>query len=76
MLRRPKAVRSLAAKGRVVDNIGLQVDDLESFCKQLEAESVKFEILFRKIESIGLSVAFLTDSWGTYIELTQGPDKF
>jgi len=63
-------------KGRVVDHIGFEVDDLESFCKRLEAEGVKFDVPFRKIESIGLSVAFLTDPWGTYIELTEGLDNF
>ena len=63
-------------KGRVVDHIGFEVDDLESFCKRLEAEGVEFDVPFRKIESIGLSVAFLTDPWGTYIELTEGLDKF
>lgn len=63
-------------KGRVVDHIGFEVDDLESFCKRLEAEGVEFDVPFRKIESIGLSVAFLTDPWGTYIELTEGLDNF
>ena len=63
-------------KGRAVDHIGFEVDDLESFCKRLEAEGVKLDVPFRKIESSGLSVAFLTDPWGTYIELTEGLDKF
>ena len=63
-------------KGRVVDHIGFEVDDLEAFCKKLEGEGVKFDIPFRKVESIGLSVAFLTDPWGTYIELTEGLDGF
>ena len=63
-------------KGRVVDHIGFEVDDLESFCRKLEADGVKFDIAFRRIENIGLSVAFLTDPWGTYIELTEGLDKF
>ena len=63
-------------KGRVVDHIGFEVDDLESFCRKLEAGGVKFDIAFRRIENIGLSVAFLTDPWGTYIELTEGLDKF
>ncbi|MDE0263867.1 MAG: VOC family protein [Bryobacterales bacterium] len=63
-------------KGRVVDHIGFEVDDLESFCQKLAADGVKFDVPFRKIESIGLSVAFLTDPWGTYIELTEGLDKF
>lgn len=63
-------------KGRAVDHIGFEVDDLESFCKKLEAEGVKFDVPFRTFKSSGLSVAFLTDPWGTYIELTEGLDKF
>ncbi len=62
--------------GRAVDHIGFEVDDLESFCKKLESEGISFDIPFRTIESMGLSVAFLTDPWGTYIELTDGLDKF
>ena len=63
-------------KGRVVDHIGFEVDNLESFCQRLEAAGLKFDIPFRRIESAGLAVAFLTDPWGTYIELTEGLDKF
>ena len=63
-------------KGRAVDHIGFEVDDLESFCNKLEAAGVEFDVPFRKIENIGLSVAFLTDPWGTYIELTEGLDEF
>ena len=63
-------------KGRVLDHIGFEVDDLEAFCKQLEGQGIRFDIPYRRIESMGLSVAFLTDPWGTYIELTEGLDKF
>ena len=63
-------------KGRVVDHIGFEVENLESFCNQLEAASVEFDVPFRKLDNIGLSVAFLTDPWGTYIELTEGLDEF
>ena len=63
-------------KGRVLDHIGFEVDNLEAFCKELERQGVRFDIPYRRIENIGLSVAFLTDPWGTYIELTEGLDKF
>lgn len=63
-------------KGRVLDHIGFEVDGLEAFCKGLEERGVRFDVPFRRIESIGLSVAFLTDPWGTYIELTEGLDAF
>ena len=63
-------------KGRVLDHIGFEVDGLEAFCERLESQGVQFDIPFRRIEAMGLSVAFLTDPWGTYIELTEGLDEF
>ena len=60
----------------MIDHIGFEVDNLEAFCKKLEEQGVEFDIPFRTIESIGLSVAYLTDPWGTYIELTEGLDDF
>lgn len=61
-------------KGRVLDHIGFEVKNLEAFCKKLEAGGVKFDRPFGKSPS-GLSLAFITDPWGTYIELTEGLDK-
>lgn len=59
-------------KGTSVDHIGFEVANLETFCKKLEAGGVKFDLPYRSIESIGLRIAFLTDPWGVYIELTEG----
>lgn len=61
--------------GRALDHIGFEVRDLEAFCKKLEASGVKFDMAFRKMPQIGLSLAFLTDPWGTRIELTEGLGK-
>lgn len=63
-------------KGRVLDHIGFEVDGLEALCRRLEANGVTFDVPFRKIDRTGLSVAFLTDPWGTYIGLTEGLDDF
>lgn len=62
-------------KGTVLDHIGFEIDDLESFCKKLEADGVTFDVPFREVPALGLKIAFLTDPWGTYIELTEGLDK-
>jgi catechol 2,3-dioxygenase-like lactoylglutathione lyase family enzyme len=59
-------------KGRALDHIGFEVKDLQAFCRKLEAGGVKFDLPYRKIPALGLSIAFLTDPWGTYIELTEG----
>lgn len=58
-------------KGRMLDHIGFEVRNLAAFCKKLEANGVKFDIPYAK-QSSGIASAFLTDPWGTYIELTEG----
>jgi catechol 2,3-dioxygenase-like lactoylglutathione lyase family enzyme len=62
-------------KGRVLDHIGFEVKDLEGFSKRLEANGAKFDIAYRQVPALGISIAFFTDPWGTYIELTEGLDK-
>jgi catechol 2,3-dioxygenase-like lactoylglutathione lyase family enzyme len=62
-------------KGRALDHIGFEVKDLEAFCKKLEAEGVKFDMPFKKIQGLAISIAFFTDPWGTYIELTEGLNR-
>ena len=57
-------------------HIGFEFEDLEAFCKELEARGIKFQVPFRDIPAIGLKVAFITDPDGTFIELTQGYDNF
>lgn len=59
-------------KGRVLDHIGFEVKDLGSLCKTLEASGVKLDTPYRKTPQ-GFAVAFLTDPWGTRIELTEHP---
>jgi catechol 2,3-dioxygenase-like lactoylglutathione lyase family enzyme len=58
-------------RGRRLDHIGFEVDDLEAFCATLEARGIELDRPYTKLES-GLGLAFLTDPWGTYIELTEG----
>jgi catechol 2,3-dioxygenase-like lactoylglutathione lyase family enzyme len=61
--------------GRAVDHIGFEVKNLEAFTKQLEASGVKLARPYTKVEALGISIAFVTDPWGTSIELTEGLDK-
>ena len=62
-------------KGRMLDHIGFEVRNLQAFCKRLEADGVKFDVPYTKSPS-GLGTAFLTDPWGTYIELNEGLNAF
>ncbi|HEX6893906.1 MAG TPA: VOC family protein [Bryobacteraceae bacterium] len=63
-------------KGRSVDHVGFEVKNLEAFCQKLEANGVKLDVPYRKIPAAGIAVAFLTDPFGTYVELTEGLDQF
>jgi catechol 2,3-dioxygenase-like lactoylglutathione lyase family enzyme len=58
-------------KGRVLDHIGFDVKNLEAFTKQLEASGIKLDRPFFKVPGINLTLAFITDPWGTYIELNE-----
>jgi catechol 2,3-dioxygenase-like lactoylglutathione lyase family enzyme len=62
---------TVPTKGRMLDHIGFEVQNLAGFCKALEAQGIKFDRPYSKLPT-GLGLAFLTDPWGTYIELTEG----
>lgn len=62
----------VATKGRAIDHIGFEVKDLDAFVKSLEAKGIKMDSPVRQVPNTNLKIAFLTDPWGTYIELTEG----
>lgn len=65
----------VGTQGRAVDHIGFEVRNLEAFCKKLEEMGIKLNVPYRSVPALGLSIAFITDPWGTYIELTEGLNK-
>ena len=58
-------------KGRSLDHIGFDVKDLEAFTKKLEAQGIKLDEAIRSAPNGTTKVAYLTDPWGTRIELTE-----
>lgn len=64
----------VATKGRSLDHVGFEVKDLEAFCKKLEAAGVKFDRPYTKVAALGIGIAFFTDPFGTYVDLTEGLD--
>jgi len=62
---------TVATKGRSLDHIGFEVKDLEAFCKKLEAAGIKLDRPFTRLPNSTTAIAFLTDPWGTYVELTE-----
>jgi catechol 2,3-dioxygenase-like lactoylglutathione lyase family enzyme len=77
--RMPGAVLSFApadsvapTAGRAIDHIAFEVKDLESFCKRLAADGIKLDSPYQTMPQLKMASAFLTDPWGTRIELTEG----
>ncbi len=62
---------TVATKGRSFDHVGFEVRNLEAFCKKLEADGIKLDRAFTRLPNSTTAIAFLTDPWGTYIELTE-----
>ncbi len=67
----PTETPVVGTKGRALDHIGFEVKDLEAFTKTLEGSGIKLDTPYRKVPQLGFAVAFLTDPWGTRIELTE-----
>lgn len=63
-----------ATRGRVIDHIGFEVDNMELFLDRLEDIGAPHTVP-GTMPGLGLPVASLSDPWGTAIELTEGLDK-
>ena len=66
----------VGTRGRSLDHIGFEVENLEAFCRQLEAQGVTFDRPYAEVAALNLAIAFFTDPFGTYIELTEGLDAY
>lgn len=65
----------VGTKGRLLDRIGFEVKNLENFCKRLESTGTSLDSSYSTLPELNVSNAFITDPWGTYIELTEGLDS-
>ncbi len=66
---------TVTTKGRTLDHIGFDVLDLEAFLQKLEAAGTKAAVPISKNPTNGVSLTFIYDPWGTYIELNQRPNQ-
>ena len=63
----------VAIKGRSVDHIGFEVKDIDAFVAQLRTAGLKTDGEIRSSSNASsLRLVYLTDPWGTEIEITQG----
>jgi len=68
----PSTAPTVPTQGRALDHIGFEVKNLEAFTKKLEAQGIPLTVTYRKVDALGISIAFIKDPWGTNIELTEG----
>jgi catechol 2,3-dioxygenase-like lactoylglutathione lyase family enzyme len=59
-------------RGRVLDHIGVDVKDLQAFVKKIQADGIKLDEPIRT-QPTGVALTYITDPWGTRIELVQRP---
>jgi catechol 2,3-dioxygenase-like lactoylglutathione lyase family enzyme len=71
----PSMTAPAATAGRAYDHIGFEVKNLAEFLTKLEAQGIKPTQPLRHNDVLGIDLAFITDPWGTNIELTDGLSK-
>jgi catechol-2,3-dioxygenase len=60
-------------KGRSVDHMGFEVKNIDAFVAKLQAAGIKTDAAIRNsANASGLRIVYITDPWGTEIELTEG----
>lgn len=60
------------SRGGAIDHIGFEVADMDDFAARLDRLGIAFDVEPRRVDAIGLTIAFITDPVGTYIEITEG----
>ena len=58
-------------QGRALDHVGFESTDLQALIAHLESQGIALDSGYRQIGETPIAIAFLTDPWGTYIELTE-----
>ena len=63
-------------RGRAIDHIGFELDDLQAFTEQLKEKGIEFDTDYRVIDTLQLKIAYITDPSGVRIEFTEGYDAY
>jgi catechol 2,3-dioxygenase-like lactoylglutathione lyase family enzyme len=58
-------------RGRVLDHIGFDVRDHQAVVKKIQAEGITLDEPVRKSPTTGNTVTYITDPWGTRIEIIE-----
>src|SRR3954463_3607634 len=65
------ATPAVTTKGRILDHIGFDVQDIDAFTQKLAAAGIKLDRPINRNEKTRDALAFIYDPWGTYIELNE-----
>ena len=65
----------VGTRGRVIDHIGFEVVRLDELSRKLQSAGAKLEASDVRLEALGIRSAFVTDPWGTSLELTEGLER-
>ena len=67
------AAAQVPMKGRAFDHIGFEVTNIDRFVAKLQSDGIKTDAAVRaSTNASGLRIVYLTDPWGTEIEITEG----
>jgi catechol 2,3-dioxygenase-like lactoylglutathione lyase family enzyme len=61
-------------QGAAIDHIGFEVTDMAAFKAKMDSMGIPFARAPERRDDINLTIAFITDPVGTYIEITEGLD--
>jgi catechol 2,3-dioxygenase-like lactoylglutathione lyase family enzyme len=68
-----KSEAQAPTKGRSVDHMGFEVQDIDAFVAKLQAAGIKTDAAIRNsANASNLRIVYVTDPWGTEIEITEG----
>lgn len=62
------------SQGSAIDHIGFEVASMDVFKAKMDSLGIPFARAPERRDDIGLTIAFITDPVGTYIEITEGLD--
>ena len=62
--------------GTAIDHVGFEIDNLEAFCRELEAKGMVFDQSYHWAAELGVYSASFIDPKGVLVELTEGLRNF
>ena len=64
---------NVPSKGRSIDHMGFEVKGIDAIVAKLQADGIKTDAAIRNsANASGLRIVYVTDPWGTEIEITEG----